>query len=120
MTLSPRPTSLLLGLVAVTWFTAAIAAPPEPARQQALLHLLHQDCGACHGMQLKGGLGPALTPDALAGKPVDSLIATVLYGRPGTAMPPWKPFMNETEAAWLIHWITQDAPTAPPAGAPGR
>ncbi len=27
-----------------------------------LEHLLTQDCGACHGLHLTGGLGPPLTP----------------------------------------------------------
>jgi len=31
-------------------------------RQQALRDLLKQDCGACHGLTLKGGMGPALLP----------------------------------------------------------
>ena len=38
-------------------------------RQAKLDHLLLQDCGSCHGLRMTGGLGPALTRDALAGKP---------------------------------------------------
>ncbi len=34
-------------------------------RQQELLHLLKHDCGSCHGMTLKGGLGPDLTTKRL-------------------------------------------------------
>jgi cytochrome c55X len=33
-----------------------------------LSNLLVQDCGSCHGMTMKGGLGPALTPDILKSK----------------------------------------------------
>lgn len=73
-----------------------------PARQRQLLSLLRDDCGACHGMRLTGGLGPALTPQALDGKPASSLAATVMSGRPGTAMPPWRRFMTEAEAEWLV------------------
>lgn len=50
---------------------------PSPERQRALVHLVRQDCGSCHGMTLQGGLGPALTPEALRDKPVDSLVAVV-------------------------------------------
>ena len=75
---------------------------PEPARARELLMLLHRDCGACHGMRLTGGLGPALTPQALRDKPVDSLVATVVGGRAGTPMPPWGRFMSDAEAQWLV------------------
>lgn len=81
---------------------AAGAADPDPARQRELLVLLKQDCGSCHGMRLTGGLGPALTPEALRTKPAESLAATIFYGRTGTAMPPWRPFLSEAEARWLV------------------
>lgn len=78
------------------------AASPDPARQATLEHLLVQDCGSCHGLRMTGGLGPALTPAALAGKPRDSLIATVTHGRPGTAMPAWQPLLDQQDVAWLV------------------
>ena len=56
-------------------------------------------------LTLKGGLGPALTPDALTGKPAVMLQAVILHGRPGTPMPPWAPFMNESEAGWLAEQL---------------
>ena len=77
------------------------------ARQHALRHMLKQDCGACHGMTLKGGLGPALTVEALQGKSRLMLLATILEGRPGTPMPPWKPFLTEEEAGWLVDVLLQ-------------
>ena len=79
------------------------AAQPLPSREQALVRMVRQDCGSCHGMRLTGGLGPALTPAALADKPVESLAATIYGGRPGTPMPPWKAMLSEAEA----HWIAQ-------------
>jgi cytochrome c55X len=30
------------------------------------------------------------------------LLTTVLDGRPGTAMPPWRPFMTEAEGRWVV------------------
>lgn len=77
-------------------------AEPSVARQKELVHLVRQDCGACHGMTLTGGLGPALSPEALAGKPVDSLVATIISGRPGTPMPPWNRFVTNGEAQWIV------------------
>ena len=37
-------------------------------RRQELHNLLIQDCGSCHGLKMRGGLGPALLPDMLQGK----------------------------------------------------
>ena len=81
---------------------AATAGAPDSARQREILSLLKQDCGSCHGMRLTGGLGPALTPEALRTKPAASLVATIVSGRPGTAMPPWRRFVSEAEAEWLV------------------
>jgi cytochrome c55X len=74
------------------------------------VHLVRQDCGSCHGMRLAGGLGPALTPARLADWPDDSLVATILHGRPGTAMPGWQRFMNEAEAGWIVARLKQGFP----------
>ncbi len=70
-------------------------------RKQALTHLVKQDCGSCHGMTLKGGLGTPLQPNDLEGKPIAFLSASILLGRPGTAMPPWKAIITEQEATWI-------------------
>ncbi|PAU66148.1 hypothetical protein BZL41_03350 [Pseudomonas sp. PIC25] len=82
----------------------------DSARQAELGNLLRQDCGSCHGLRLTGGLGPALTREALAGKPRESLIATVRHGRPGTAMPGWEGLLDEADIAWLIDRLTEGNP----------
>lgn len=81
---------------------AAEPAEPSAARRGELINLVRQDCGSCHGLTLKGGLGPALLPETLKDKPVDSLTSTIMQGRPGTAMPPWHRFMTEAEAEWIV------------------
>ncbi|HEB57265.1 MAG TPA: cytochrome c [Gammaproteobacteria bacterium] len=77
------------------------------ARQAELINLLQQDCGACHGMTLKGGLGPALTPERVRNKSPQMLVDTILQGRPGTPMPPWSPFLTREEARWLVDRLYQ-------------
>lgn len=72
-------------------------------RRTELQNLLLQDCGSCHGMTMKGGLGPALTPDVLKGKSREMLETTILYGRPGTPMPPWDKLLTKAEVNWLLH-----------------
>jgi len=94
----------------VTGSVAAVRAEPSVNRQKELVHLVRQDCGACHGMSLKGGLGPALLPQALAGKPVEGLVATVLRGRPGTPMPPWQRFLTDDEAQWIVDRLVTGFP----------
>ena len=98
----------LARLTLVSLFASpVIFAEPAAERQQALLNLLRQDCGSCHGMTLQGGLGPALLPATLAGKSDETLTATIFEGRAGTAMPPWKSFMSRDEAQWLVSQLRQ-------------
>ena len=94
---------MALGLFFCISGQAALAlAEPHQARQAELLHLLRQDCGACHGMTLKGGLGPGLLPVNLKDKPDDALVDIILDGVPETPMPPWRPLLAPGEAAWIV------------------
>ena len=93
--------------------TGGLCEAPEPARQRELIHLLRQDCGSCHGLSLKGGLGPALTAEALRSRPSESLVATIVHGRPGTAMPPWRRFVTVGEARWLVERLQQGDTNVP-------
>lgn len=77
-------------------------AEVDNTRQEELLHLLRHDCGSCHGMTLKGGLGPSLLPEALEGKPAEFLEFTILNGRHGSAMPPWAGILTAEEARWIV------------------
>lgn len=70
-------------------------------RKAELTHIVKQDCGSCHGMTLKGGLGPALLVEELQNKPILFIKNTILYGREGTAMPPWETLLTEPEALWI-------------------
>jgi cytochrome c55X len=80
----------------------AAAAEPAPARQAELDYMLRQDCGSCHGMTMKGGLGAPLLPEFLRAKAPDALAEVVLDGIPGTPMPPWRGLLTADEARWMI------------------
>jgi cytochrome c55X len=105
--------SLAIATLAALAATAGVAqaqptgpvGPPPAKRQAVLRNLLIQDCGSCHGLRMRGGLGPALLPADLTGKPAAYLEATILDGRPGTAMPPWRPFLSEGEALWIAQQL---------------
>ncbi len=92
---------LVLFLVSSTCF----AVEPSSERQTELRLLLKNDCGACHGLLLQGGLGSPLQPQDLIQKSDDYLIETIMNGRKGTAMPPWKPFLNRDEILWLVQLL---------------
>lgn len=93
--------------------TAEPTPPPNAERQQALVRMVRQDCGSCHGMHLTGGLGPPLTPAALADKPLSSMAATIFHGRPGTPMPGWRGQLTEAEALWIAEQLLGSFPQAP-------
>ncbi len=76
-------------------------------RHEEIIHILRQDCGACHGMTLQGGLGPSLLPDALSRLTHEQIVETISNGRPGTPMPPWKPFFSKQEIGWLATQLKQ-------------
>ena len=93
-------------LCAPLWTQAQTpSTPPSPERQQELVRMVRQDCGSCHGLHLTGGLGSALTPEALAGKPLDSMVSTIYSGRPGTPMAPWSAMLSESDARWIAEQL---------------
>lgn len=78
---------------------------------QALTRLVHQDCGSCHGMTLKGGLGPDIRPARLPNYTPDSLKSVILDGIPGTPMPPWRPLLSDSEADWIARYLLGEIPS---------
>jgi cytochrome c55X len=101
--------TLTLAATVLSCLTAAAGAVPDSGRQAELMYLLKHDCGSCHGMTRKGGLGPSLLPDALRDRPPLLLVNTVLEGRAGTPMPPWRGELSEQEAAWLVEMLRTGA-----------
>ena len=69
---------------------------------------MRQECGGCHGLTLKGGLGKPLTAERLAQWDRDQLVHIILNGVPGTPMPGWRPLMTEAEARWIADTLKQE------------
>ena len=90
-------------ILAVLAGPAMAEVPPERAAE--LEHMVIQDCGSCHGLTMKGGLGSPLTVDALAHAEPEGLALIILDGVPGTAMPPWRPLITEEEAMWIADYL---------------
>jgi cytochrome c55X len=100
----------MLALAIPAAFASDVAFSPSTERARNLVRLVRQDCGACHGLQLTGGLGPALTPAALREWSADNLAATILHGRAGTPMPPWSRFVSADEAGWIARRLLEGFP----------
>ena len=83
--------------------TMASAQELTPQRQDELHNLILQDCGSCHGMTLKGGLGSALRPADLDGVDPSTIAHIILNGVPGKPMPPWRGLLSDSEAIWIAH-----------------
>ena len=97
---------LVLAVSILLSYHIALAADPiTDKRQRELQHLVLHDCGSCHGMTLMGGLGPALTPDALIDKNIAVLSSIISTGVPEKAMPPWKGILTEDEINWISHQL---------------
>jgi cytochrome c55X len=88
----------------------APASSPASVRQSELVQLVRHDCGSCHGLTLAGGLGPALLPEAMAGKPTAYIEHVILYGRSGTAMPAWNGLVSEDDARWIAQELRKGFP----------
>jgi cytochrome c55X len=97
-------------LAALLVLTLPALAEIPPERAAELEHLVLQDCGSCHGLTMRGGLGRPLTREALAEADRDTLALIVLDGLPGTAMPPWRPLLTEAEALWIADYLKGETP----------
>lgn len=113
--LGPAIRSLTLAVLGLFLATSVQAQSPAPVplsqeRIRQLVHLVRQDCGSCHGLTLKGGIGPALTADALKNHTVEDLRATILGGRPTTPMPPFQGIITDGEASWIAGQLLSGFP----------
>ncbi|GGK75050.1 c-type cytochrome [Amphritea balenae] len=76
-------------------------------RQAYLANLLKQDCGSCHGLTLKGGLGSSILPQDLKERSDEALFITIKNGLPGLAMPPWGELLSDGDIHWLVQRLRE-------------
>lgn len=108
---SARRRRIEVAILALVFLTPAVNAGAfDSQRKSELTSLIRQDCGSCHGMTLKGGLGRPLTPDVLQDAPPEGLARIILDGVPGTPMPAWRGLLSEEEAIWMAEQLRKGLP----------
>ena len=96
----------LFFMTSLSFFTNAYSESlPTEVRQKQLIHMLKHDCGSCHGMTLKGGLGPALLVSSLKQFSDEYLFTVIKYGKAEKAMPPWGKILKDDEIKFLIRYL---------------
>lgn len=98
-----------------SWIIAACAvvstlAHADVSKERAVVldNLLQHDCGSCHGLTLRGGLGPALTRDLMRTRTTQALAAAIRDGVPGSAMPPWRELLAAEDIDYLVRRLQGD------------
>ncbi len=89
--------------------TTASAGEVSGQRAAELENLVKQDCGACHGMTRKGGLGPDIRAKTLKGRDADGLAQIIRDGIPDTAMPPWGPLLADEDINWIAEYLLEES-----------
>lgn len=105
-----KKTQILLSFILCGGFFSAtpfLHADVSPQRAQELQHLLKHDCGSCHGMTLKGGLGPSLLINDLRSREPLYLQQIIREGVTGSAMPPWKALLSADDINFLVQQLLQ-------------
>lgn len=88
----------------------ALSTVAHADESKKLERMVIQDCGSCHGLTMKGGLGRPLTAEALAHVDTQTIATIILDGVPGTAMPPWRPLLSEQQAQWMAEYLKSRSP----------
>lgn len=99
------------GLLSLAFACLASSAMAQDAgRQSELTALVRQDCGSCHGMTLKGGLGSPLLPDQITHLEPEGIAQIILDGIPGKPMPPWRGLLTQADARWIAERLKEGFP----------
>jgi len=99
--------SIVATVMTVSGGVFATEISPSPERQRELARFVRQECGFCHGLRLTGGLGSPLTAQTMKDRPVELMVAIILRGNPGSAMPGWQPYLNEVDAQWIVQALQE-------------
>lgn len=74
-------------------------------RRSELLYFVEQNCPACHGIRMRGSIGPALSKANLQHLSVNAVTLTILYGLTDKGMPAWEAQLSERDAYWIAELL---------------
>ncbi len=97
-------------LVSASCVNAVAETGISEARKQELENFVVQDCGSCHGLTFKGGLGSAFSKKKLNAIPTEALYTIIDKGIEGTPMPAWGPLLSSEEIYWIIAYLRRVSP----------
>ncbi|MCT4656358.1 MAG: cytochrome c [Cohaesibacter sp.] len=94
-----RALAFCAALIAAPFVTASalLANEFDFTTDTEMSEFVRQDCGACHGLTLKGGLGRPLLKENLEHFDLETIEEVILDGIPDTAMPPWRGLLSEDQ-----------------------
>ena len=67
--------------------------------------VFEKECQGCHGPNHEGGVGSDLRPSVIAKKNAYTLSETILNGKAGTAMPPFKEKFSKDDADKMVDYL---------------
>ncbi len=97
----PRVLPVIVILAGLFGGAAHAGGDLSEAEIARLSNMVRQDCGSCHGLTLKGGLGRPLTVEHLSGMDRQTVRDIILFGIDETAMPGWSALLSEPQADWI-------------------
>ncbi|RUM58361.1 MAG: nitrite reductase [Persephonella sp.] len=109
--------AILTGLMA-TFVQSAKAEPPPITKEEMekASKIYFDRCAGCHGMLRKGATGPALTPENLKkrGLNTEAIESFIYYGTPG-GMPDWgrQGVLSKEEINLLARFLQHEPPPPP-------
>lgn len=103
-------TFLLLAALLIDCAYSVDAQEISVERRQELADFVVQDCGSCHGLTFRGGLGSAFTKRKLEEVPEQVLFDVIENGIEGTPMPAWGPLLKPEEIKWIINYLKRVSP----------
>jgi aldose sugar dehydrogenase len=107
--LSPGRALGALFVVAALGGSALLAQPPQRPRDPAA-ETYRNICAGCHGTTLSGGRAPTLLDETWRfGGDDASVTQSILDGRPGTEMAPFRGALTDEEVKTLVAWLRTQA-----------
>jgi glucose/arabinose dehydrogenase len=103
---------LVIGIGAGAWSVGMLAQSSQRSRDPAA-ETYRNICAGCHGAGLAGGRAPTLLDDTWRfGGDDASVTQSILEGRPGTEMAPFKGALSEADVKALVAYIRSESTRA--------